>query len=51
MSFVFSQNISYDLKLAVNVPDTVYDELKVSERPLYDSPVISKFRSVNRVDR
>ena len=27
MSFVFTQNISYELKLAVNVPDTVYDEL------------------------
>ena len=39
MSFVFTQNISYDLKLAVNVPDIVYDELKISQRLLYDSPM------------
>ena len=39
MSFVFMQNISYDLKLAVNVPDIVYDELKISQRLLNDSPL------------
>ena len=39
MSFVFTQNISYDLKLAVNVTDIVYDELKISQRLLYDSTI------------
>ena len=34
MSFVFTQNISYDLKLAVNVTDTVYYKLKISQRQL-----------------
>ena len=42
MSFVLTQNISYDLKLAVNVPDTVYDELKIFQRPFHDSPMKPK---------
>ena len=30
--FCITQNISYDIKLSVNLPDTAYDELNISQR-------------------